>query len=368
MSKVTVIGYDYPPNDGGISRLGAGIVDGLIRHGVETDVITLKAAASEGLARPNCPHREVSRERGLRELATLAQLITRARAHPVIATVWNPEATVAMLAARSRLTVLAHGNELMAFTGKTAKQGLRQKVLSFARLVVCNSAYTETLVRDIAPNARTVIINPAVDASRFQYQKDQAAARAELGLPNEKRVVLSVSRLDAMKGHETVLHALAALPTAQRDQIFYVVAGKGPHALPLSGLTQSLGLGQNVCFLGFVPDHQLPALYASADLFVLCSLEDKARRAVEGFGMVFTEAQSAGLPVIGTRSGGIPDAIRERKGGWLIPERDCEALQNHLLDLVEKPEYYRRQGEAGKRRVQRVHSWDGYIEELLKVI
>lgn len=368
MSDCIVLAYDYPPNDGGISRLAAGIVEGLIRLAHVPEVITLRSSQSKGLVRPVCRHYEISRRRGIRELQTLAHMSRISLAWPVIATIWNPEATLAMLAGHTRVTILAHGNELMDYPGWSLKAGLRRHVLGRARWVVCNSAHTEGLVRGIAPTARTAVLNPAVDAKRFVYSRGREEARQRLGLPSAKRIVLSVSRLDAMKGHETVLQALAAMAPARRDQILHVIAGRGPHAAALKERSKRLGLAAQVRFLGFVPDDDLPALYTAADLFALCSIEDRTRRAIEGFGMVFTEAQAAGLAVIGTRSGGIPDAVREGEGGWLIAERDAEALRPHLETLVDEPSVFHAEGLRGRARVRREHCWDDYVRNLVALI
>lgn len=368
MPRITVLAYDYPPNDGGISRLGAGIVEGFVRCGWTPEAITLKPGGHEGPARPAAAHCEVSRQRGWREAGTLAHLLRTPRVRPIIATAWNPEGSVAALTGRARLTILAHGNELMNYDGRPVKARLRRWVLGRAHCVVCNSAYTQRLVQEIAPDARTVIINPAVDAARFQYGAGQAAARKLFALPEGKRIVLSVSRLDAMKGHETVLKALAGLAPQRRAGLLYVIAGKGAYAETLKEAARRLGVAEQVRFAGFVPEEMLPALYTAADLFALCSVEDRARRAVEGFGMVFSEAQAAGLSVVGTRSGGIPDAVSEGEGGWLVAEEDAAAVRLHLEALADDPSRYREEGERGRARVIRENSWDGYMQKLADVI
>ncbi len=321
-----------------------------------------------GPKRPSCPHCEVSRRRGIREVQTLTRLLRTPRALPVIATIWNPEGTLATLACCTHLTILAHGNELMDYSGSSVKARLRRYVLGHARWVVCNSAYTEGLVRRIAPSARTAVLKPAVDAERFVYPDGRDKARERLDLPSDKRIVLSVSRLDAMKGHETVLQALAALTPARRDHILYVIAGRGQHAAALRECASQLNLAAQTRFVGFVPDEDLPAWYAAADLFTLCSIEDRTRRAVEGFGMVFTEAQAAGLAVIGTRSGGIPDAVREGDGGWLIAERDSEALRRYFERLADDPSLFHAEGRRGQARVRRQHRWDTYVHNLAALI
>jgi phosphatidyl-myo-inositol dimannoside synthase len=362
-----VLSYDYPPTDGGISRLGAGIVAELARRGVKTEVVTLRSGSKDGPARPPALHREVAPVRGRRELETLHWLFKAHRDDVVLATVWNPEASLAHLARRRCLTILAHGNEVMPYQGKPLKERVRRYVLEHAKAVVCNSRYTENLVRVAAPAARTCVIHPAVEAVRFSGSPARPEARTQLGLPHDKRILLSVSRLDQMKGHSTILRALGHLSAGERAKLCYVIAGRGPHEAALRALSAELDLESVVRFAGFVNDTDLPILYAAADLFALCSAEDRRRNAVEGFGMVFAEAQAAGLAVIGTRSGGIPDAIREGEGGWLMAENDQEALAFHLRRLINDVKFYHLEGCRGRARVLRELGWPSYVDALLKV-
>lgn len=174
--------------------------------------------------------------------------------------------------------------------------------------------------------------------------------------------------MDAYKGHDVVLRAIAALPLGARAEVHYVVAGKGSHLPVLQALAESLGVSEHVSWLGFVADADLPYLYKAADLFVLCTREDPQARGVEGFGMVFLEAQAAGLPVIGTRAGGIPDAIVEDEGGWLIEQDDAAVLSVHLRSLVDDPLPYREQGRKGRARAESSASWSVYVDRLMQVM
>lgn len=368
MSRIVVLSYDYPPNDGGISRLVAGAVDELARRGRDLEVLTLASDGRSGPDRPAVPTREVPPAGMRRDLATFAYLRGLPPEQPILATVWNPEATLAWLARRTNLTVLAHGNEVMPYPRGVKwalKDRLRRRVLAAARTVVCNSRYTERLVRSLVPAARTVVICPAVDAARFAGPYDAVKTRDGLGVPRHRRLLLSVSRLDAYKGHDVVLRALAQLSPDARDRLHYAVAGRGAHLPALQQLAADLGVADGVSWLGFVADDALPGLYGCADLFVLCTREDPRARGVEGFGMVFLEAQAAGVAVLGTAAGGIPDAIVPGQGGWLVPQDDVAAVAAHLNALGDDPVRYRQQGMLGRDRVLRDGTWETYVDRLL---
>jgi phosphatidylinositol alpha-1,6-mannosyltransferase len=266
---------------------------------------------------------------------------------------------------------MAHGNEVMSYPPGLRyrlKGWLRRKVITSASTVVCNSRYTERLVHAISPKAKTVVITPGVDTQRYAPVDDLRAIRQQFSLPTECRVVLSVSRIDAYKGHEVVLKALAQISPDSRGNLHYVVAGRGSHLATLKALATSLGLDDSVTWLGFVSDDDLPALYNCADLFVLCTREDPQARGVEGFGMVFLEAQASGVPVIGTRAGGIPDAIVEGRGGWLIGQDDVSTLRYHLEMLIRDIAPFRAQGMLGRQRALTQCTWDLYVSKLLKVM
>lgn len=372
MSKLVLLGYDYPPNDGGISRLSASLVEGLAREGQAVEVLTLNDGDRAGPARPQVPTTQVPRSGWRRDLATLRFILRQPRDAVLVASVWNPEGTLVWLAGRSQqLWVMAHGNEVMPYPPDLRfafKRWLRRRVLASARAVVCNSRYTERLVQAACPQARTVAIPLGVDAPRFQSPLGQDEARARFGLPQQARVVLSVSRLNAYKGHDTLLRALAALPAAAREQLHYVVAGKGEHLHALQALAEELGVAAQVRWLGFVAEDDLPALYAASDLFALCTREDPRERGVEGFGLAFLEAQAAGVPVLGTRAGGIPDAVEDGRGGWLVAQDDVAGVRDHLARLAAEPSAFAAQGRAARQRAEHECGWEIYVDRFNAVL
>lgn len=342
-----------------------------MRRGRGVSVVTVRPHAAGGLVRPDAPTVDVPRSRWLREAATLLQVLRLRRGQCVLSSVWNPEGTLAYLARCQHTVVMAHGNEVMTYPAglrHRLKGWLRRKVLTTAHAVVCNSRYTERLVHAISPKAHTVVITPGVDTARFAPVADVCAVRRRFQLPTDRRIVLSVSRMDAYKGHDVVLQALAQMPPDLRGALHYVVAGRGSHLATLKALATSLGLDDSVTWLGFVSDDDLPALYGCADLFVLCTREDPQARGVEGFGMVFLEAQAAGVPVIGTRAGGIPDAIEAGVGGWLIEQDDTATLRSHLELLARDVTPFRAQGLRGRQRALTQGSWAFYVSKLLDVV
>jgi len=367
-SLITVISFDYPPNDGGAARLAAEVAQGLA---VDNDVrVVTQRRGRSGSNVPALSETRLTPQRPWRELAAWWELVRHDRSAVVVAGIWYPDGLLALLAGR-RVAILAHGSELMpprATWRRKLWAQLQRLVLSQARIVIANSQYTANLARKSAPKSLVMPVPLAVDHERFSLGNRLAARRKfNVDAPN-RLVLLSVSRLHRYKGHDTVFRALAALPPNTREQFVYLIAGSGPDSDQLRQEAAALGLADIVRWLGFVSEDDLPDLYRASDLFVLCTRKNAAQQEVEGFGLVFLEAQACGVPVVGTRTGGIPDAIHEGDGGWLIEEDDADALARILATGAADPSVFQQAGSAARARVERSCTWDHYMKEFNAVL
>lgn len=365
-----IFSFDYPPNDGGIARLGSAITAELNRRGIDLHVLT-QACGSEKLPDNDGQIRtiRVTARRPWRELRALQRLMMQHDKF-CLSGIWYPEGLLALLARCQPLVILAHGAELYPPDQKwrrTLWGSLRRYVLKRANLVVANSNFTAQLVESVAPGAAVVALPLAVDHNQFCPQP-RAATRAKWHVMEHQRVICSVSRVHRFKGHETVLNALAKLTPEHRSSFVYLVAGKGPDIDYFQQRARELGVADQVRWLGFVSDDDLPSLYSASDVFVLMTMEIPEERAVEGFGLVFLEAQACGTPVIGARTGGIPDAISHGDGGWLLDQDDANGLAGLLLDLQRHPETFREMGLRARQRVEREFTWDHYMDRFIAAL
>src|SRR5439155_1699694 len=161
---------------------------------------------------------------------------------------------------------------------------------------------------------------------RFRPGLDPRPVREKYGLDAGTEGgawLLTVSRVDIHKGIDTVIRALPAVRAAV-PSVRYVVAGVGSRRPEFERLAAALGVGDAVRFLGFVGDDELPALYNAADLYVGASR--RYDLLAEGFGISIVEASACGLAVVGGRSGGVPDAVRDGETGILVDPDDPEAV------------------------------------------
>ncbi len=168
-------------------------------------------------------------------------------------------------------------------------------------------------------------------------------------------LLLSVGRLQARKGHDLVLRALARLAPGD-PRVRYVVIGDGPERQRLEQLARQLRVADRVAWAGIVATHELPACYASADVFVHPNRVEGAD--FEGFGIVFLEAAASGLAAIGGRSGGVPEAIEDGRTGLLVSGTDAEELARAIVRLAGDAAARRLMGEAGRARALQEFSWE----------
>ena len=223
---------------------------------------------------------------------------------------------------------------------------LRHRLARQGALFLCVSEFIRGRVLAMGfPPERTHVHYTGVDCAAI---RPRAAAE-------ETRTVLHVARLVEMKGTEHLLRACAALPAhlapSQAD-VRLVVIGDGALRGSLEALARRLGLGERVRFLGARPHAEVVAWLRRAAMLVLPSVRTRTGR-VEGLGMVLLEAAATGVPVIGSRVGGIPEGMEDGTTGFLVPERDPAALALRMAELLERPELRHRMGEAARRFVER---------------
>jgi phosphatidylinositol alpha-1,6-mannosyltransferase len=144
---------------------------------------------------------------------------------------------------------------------------------------------------------------------------------------------------------------LAALPAvlACFPDVTYVIAGEGPARRGLEQEVARRGLSRHVAFTGFVSQAELRALYERAEVFLMPSLERASD--IEGFGIVFLEANYFRTPVVGSRKGGIPEAIENGVNGLLVSGDDAAELGRVLVRLLGDPASRERLAERGHHRV-----------------
>ena len=163
---------------------------------------------------------------------------------------------------------------------------------------------------------RVRVISNGIDVRRFASVDSGARIRRRYGIPG-KPLLLSVGRMDPEKRVNVILRGLAL--ARKTTDVHLLVVGKGKEEKRLKRLTKKLRLEDHVTFTGFIPNAELPELYAACDCFIVAGVSETQ-------GIVTMEAMAAGLPVIAADALALPELVHDRKNGYLFPPDDEEAV------------------------------------------
>jgi phosphatidyl-myo-inositol dimannoside synthase len=252
--------------------------------------------------------------------------------------------------------VYAHGNEILALRESTWKRPI--EALHAASFVFANSRYTAELVQGLGVDRHRIkVLHPGCDIETFQPRPQSVEMRERL-LGNRQAwpLLLTVGNLVERKGHDMVIRAVAELAQHLPD-LRYVIVGVGPAKQYLKTLAAELRVQDRIIFVGRVADQQLPDYYALCDVFVMPSRLRDAAHDVEGFGLVFLEANACGKPVVAGRSGGIPDAVVDGETGYLVDPESVAEIAAAIRSLGRDPTAAADMGECGRRRVVEGFTW-----------
>ena len=213
--------------------------------------------------------------------------------------------------------------------------------------LICNSRFTESAARAAFPGIATAVVYAPVDMPASPTTVDERrSVRDELSTPNTAVVVVQASRLEAWKGHEVLVDALARV--AQRDWIWWQIGGpQRPREVAylesLSARVRRRGIAGRVRFIGQRAD--VPRILGAADVHCQPNVEP------EPFGVAFVEALAAGLPVVTTGIGGATEIVDDTCGRLVAP-RDPQALASALSSLIADRALRMRLGGRGLARAK----------------
>lgn len=202
-------------------------------------------------------------------------------------------------------------------------------------------AVSEEVLRTIWPSHRRdveVLVHGLVLADVEAAQRERQAVRAELGVAPEDVVVGTVANFRAQKGYPDLL-AAARDVLAEAPHVTFLAIGQGPLEDEIRRRHDELQLGDRFRLLGYRDD--VPRVLAGCDVFVLASLH-------EGFPVAVMEALAAGVPLVATAVGGVPDAVKDGVEGLVVPPSRPDLLADRLLLMVSDPELRARCARAAR--------------------
>jgi phosphatidylinositol alpha-1,6-mannosyltransferase len=249
-----------------------------------------------------------------------------------------------------------HGEEVEIARTSRELTWLTRRVIFGAEFLIANSRNTQRILREEwrLPASRIRLLNPGVDTHRFVPGPRERSVRERLEW-GDRRVVLTVGRLQKRKGHDRMIRAIAAIRNAI-PEVLYVIVGDGEEHEALSQLVAQTGLSGNVRFAGELDDESLVECYQQCDLFVLPNRQ--VGRDIEGFGMVLLEAQACGRPVLAGASGGTRETMRIPTTGRVVPCDRPDELAAEVVDLLSDRDRLEQMGEAARQWVVDHFDWD----------
>lgn len=255
--------------------------------------------------------------------------------------------------------VVLHGAEVTVPGRLPVSRSVLGRVLRGADLIIAAGGYpADEGRRAAAVELPTTVVPPGVDTERFVPlgPTAKAAARQQLGLPVDAPVVVSISRLVPRKGMDTLIRAAARLRHRFPDLVV-AVAGSGRDRARLERLVTETGAP--VRLLGRVDDSALPALYGCGDVFAMLCRNRWGGLEQEGFGIVFVEAASAGVPQVAGHSGGAAEAVAHGETGLVVdPPDDAASVADAIAALLADPQRRAAMGHAARNRAETEFSYD----------
>ena len=235
---------------------------------------------------------------------------------------------------------------------------MERRVFTECDFLVANSLSTKNKLQEFysVDGGCMAVVYPGVDTSLFS----PSSRRDKLGTTNRTSfTILFVGALGVTKGVRYLLESMPII-LRERGDTRLVIVGSGWLSDTFREQVRRMGLNRVVSFLGKMSHFELPRIYNESDVVVLPSL-------YEPFGKVLIEAMSCKRPVIATRVDGIPEVVLDGKTGLLVQPRDPEAVANAVLSLLSDDSLRHKMGSRGRRRVQRLFTWEKSARELLNI-
>ncbi|MBD2520436.1 SUMF1/EgtB/PvdO family nonheme iron enzyme [Nostoc sp. FACHB-973] len=244
---------------------------------------------------------------------------------------------------------------------------VEKQVLEKAERIVATSPQEQQHMRSLVSTKGNIDIIPCgTDIQRFGSIAREAA-RAELGIDKEAKVVLYVGRFDQRKGIETLVRAVNESELRDSKNLKLIIGGgntpgnsDGIERDRIEQIVNELGMSDFTTFAGRLSQDILPTYYAAADVCVVPSH-------YEPFGLVAIEAMASGTPVVASDVGGLQFTVIPEETGLLAPPQDVTAFATAIDRILLNPEWRDELGKTGRKRVISKFSWDVTADQLSKL-
>jgi colanic acid/amylovoran biosynthesis glycosyltransferase len=259
---------------------------------------------------------------------------------------------------RGKLIVSFHGADVTQYVEKNG-DALYQELFKQGDLFSpISEHWKRQLIRLGCDESKIVVHRMGIDCDRFTF------IPRHIGADGRVRCV-TVSRLVEKKGIEYGIRAVSQLVKANKN-IEYIIIGDGPLREELQQLIQQLEVGSAIRLLGWKHQQDVVEMLKESDIMLAPSVTSQDGDQ-EGIPVALMEAMAMGMPVVSTHHSGIPELIQDGVSGFLVPERDVEALAKQLSYLVEHPEVWSAMGYAGRKNIEDSYNIDKLNDQLVSL-
>lgn len=354
MRKALLVTLEYPPQIGGVANYYANLVKHLPADKIE--VLT------------NQRHELLAKRKffpWIKSFFAIKKIVQEKKIEVILVGQILPLGTVAWLLnkyLKIPYIVFTHAMDVTYPQKYPRKKLLMQKIFNSAEKIITVSRFTKYEIYKLLNNrnqSKIEIITPApnITPQRFPNAKE---------IVSKEKIILSVGRLVARKGCDAVIKSLSII-LAKIPNLKYIIIGSGAYKKILLDLVTNLKLQDKIIFKEGLADEEVARYYQQCDAFIMPSRETK-NKDVEGFGLVYLEANSFGKPVIAGKSGGVEDAVIDGQTGFLVEPEDTQMIAEAVIKILQDKNLADKLGQQGKSRVEEEFSWPHKAEQLEKIL
>lgn len=233
----------------------------------------------------------------------------------------------------------------------------KTKYRLYNRVITISQGIREILVKEGVPQGKIVCVPSAVDTAAYNTPCDRLSFLNEFDLEEKTLACGVVAQFIQRKGHKYLLEAIPEILSIH-PTVRFLFFGKGPLEGELRTMSKDLGIADSVIFAGFRDD--LDRYMGCFDLLIHPAL-------MEGLGVSLLQAAAAGIPIVATWVGGIPEIVADGVNGYLVPKGDSKSLSGAVIKILSDNDLAARLGNKGRKIAQLRFSIDSMVEGNLKV-
>ena len=381
--KILISAHGFPPLIGGVQSQLYPIATELQKNGANVRVLTNKIEGSRnfdikssiqtyripgGLA--TYQRKPLISRMALYVISLLKELI-QFKPSVIFSSTWQPYGPIIILLAKLfgfKTYFQVHGVEILSHK----EGGIIHRIMLYtlenaSGLFAMGSFQLNNLLKLGIREDKINVILDGVDPNRFKPNLNVSKIKNRHNL-NNHRIILTVSNLHPHKGQDSIIKIL---PEISKDisNIKYLIVGLGPNYDNLKNLSIKYKVQDKVIFAGYVKDEELQLYYNVCDLFIMLSRETQGvNPGTEGYGLVFIEANACGKPTIGSLSGGIYDAVIDKKTGFLINAENSKEIVSKIKLILNDNSLSSTLGQNGRERVESELNYEFMAQKMLKIM